>query len=171
MWLMKRLICLLSLWAPFGVMADTTARPLPPPPARTQPTATAPQPDVAARCAGAWKTAKAEQRLSPGMTYPAFLSACAKAGGPPSHAAPARIRDVLPRESKARAAATAAPNMHLATRRAAHPPTPKQKAAYARMRICGAQWKADKANGHIKTGQTWPAYWSACNKRLKKTPR
>ena len=36
----------------------------------------------------------------------------------------------------------------------------------ARERACGADWKADKAAG--KTGdQTWPQYWSDCNKRKK----
>jgi hypothetical protein len=40
-------------------------------------------------------------------------------------------------------------------------------AARERMRKCGAEWKEAKAAGKIEKGQTWPKYWSACNKRLK----
>jgi len=36
-----------------------------------------------------------------------------------------------------------------------------------RQKKCGAEWKAAKAAGKIEKGQTWPKYWSACNKRLK----
>ncbi len=36
-----------------------------------------------------------------------------------------------------------------------------------RQKKCGAEWKAAKASGKIEKGQTWPKYWSACNKRLK----
>ena len=39
--------------------------------------------------------------------------------------------------------------------------------ANAVQKECSAQWKADKAAGKIAPGQTWPQYWSACNKRLK----
>ena len=51
---------------------------------------------------------------------------------------------------------------------AANEPDGKQGrvAFVARERACGADWKADKAAG--KTGdQTWPQYWSDCNKRKK----
>ena len=37
----------------------------------------------------------------------------------------------------------------------------------ARQKKCGAEWKEAKAAGKIEKGQTWPKYWSACNKRLK----
>lgn len=40
-------------------------------------------------------------------------------------------------------------------------------AARERQKQCGVEWKADKAAGKIAKGQTWPKYWSACNKRLK----
>jgi hypothetical protein len=50
-------------------------------------------------------------------------------------------------------------------------PTRKVSAGAAAMRErqkkCGAEWKAAKAAGTIEKGQTWPKYWSACNKRLK----
>ena len=47
------------------------------------------------------------------------------------------------------------------------PLTAGQKAARARLKQCGAEWKAAKASGKIKKGEKWPQYWSACNKRLK----
>jgi hypothetical protein len=40
-------------------------------------------------------------------------------------------------------------------------------AMHARQKQCGTEWKAAKAAGTIEKGQTWPKYWSACNKRLK----
>jgi len=50
------------------------------------------------------------------------------------------------------------------TRRA---PSPAQAAMRERQRKCGAEWKEAKAAGKIEKGQTWPKFWSACNKRLK----
>jgi DNA uptake protein ComE-like DNA-binding protein len=47
------------------------------------------------------------------------------------------------------------------------PGTPGQQAAYKRIRMCGARWRAAKAAGEIPTSQKWPQYWSACNTRLK----
>ena len=47
------------------------------------------------------------------------------------------------------------------------PPTAGQLAARERAKKCGAEWKEAKAAGKIEKGQTWPKYWSACNKRLK----
>ncbi|HVX99543.1 MAG TPA: hypothetical protein VHA55_07105 [Pseudorhodoplanes sp.] len=44
---------------------------------------------------------------------------------------------------------------------------PGREAMVARERACGAEWKADKAAGKIPAGQTWPKYWSECNKRKK----
>ncbi|MBN8815600.1 MAG: hypothetical protein J0J06_09155 [Sphingomonas sp.] len=46
-------------------------------------------------------------------------------------------------------------------------PTAAQSAMYARERQCGAQWRADSAAKKVPAGQTWPQYWSACNKRMK----
>ena len=45
--------------------------------------------------------------------------------------------------------------------------SPGQAAMRERQKKCGAQWKEDKAAGKVAKGQTWPKYWSACNKRLK----
>ncbi len=44
---------------------------------------------------------------------------------------------------------------------------PGREAMVARERACGAEWKADKAAGKIPAGQTWPKYWSECDKRKK----
>ena len=46
-------------------------------------------------------------------------------------------------------------------------PSAGQAAMRERQKKCGAEWKAAKAAGKIEKGQTWPKYWSACNKRLK----
>ena len=37
----------------------------------------------------------------------------------------------------------------------------------ARLRTCAEQWREAKAAGLNEKGQSWPKYWSACNKRLK----
>jgi hypothetical protein len=47
------------------------------------------------------------------------------------------------------------------------PPSAAQLAERARMKKCGAEWKAAKAAGKVEKGMKWPQYWSACNKRLK----
>jgi hypothetical protein len=54
-----------------------------------------------------------------------------------------------------------------ATEKAKKPPTAGQIALRARLKKCGAEWRADKAAGKIEKGMKWPVYWSACNKRLK----
>jgi len=46
-------------------------------------------------------------------------------------------------------------------------PSAGQLAARERQKKCAAQWKEAKAGGKIEKGETWPKYWSACNKRLK----
>jgi len=45
--------------------------------------------------------------------------------------------------------------------------SPAQAAMRERQKKCGAEWKVAKAAGKTQKGQTWPQYWSACNKRLK----
>ena len=44
---------------------------------------------------------------------------------------------------------------------------PGRQAMIERERACGKEWREAKAAGQIEKGQTWPKYWSACNKRLK----
>jgi competence protein ComEA len=45
--------------------------------------------------------------------------------------------------------------------------TPGQVAAQKRIRMCGAKWRAAKAEDKIPAGLTWPQYWSQCNTALK----
>ena len=45
--------------------------------------------------------------------------------------------------------------------------TPGQLAAQKRIKMCGAKWRAAKADGKIPAGMTWPQYWSQCNTALK----
>lgn len=44
---------------------------------------------------------------------------------------------------------------------------PGRQAMVARERACGKEWREAKAAGRIQKGQTWPKYWSICNKRMK----
>ena len=45
--------------------------------------------------------------------------------------------------------------------------TPGQVAAQKRIRMCGAKWRAARADDKIPSGMTWPQYWSQCNTALK----
>ncbi|MDF2690082.1 MAG: hypothetical protein K0Q80_3048 [Microvirga sp.] len=40
-------------------------------------------------------------------------------------------------------------------------------AARERMSKCSLEWKEAKAGGKTAKDMKWPAFWSACNKRLK----
>ena len=42
-----------------------------------------------------------------------------------------------------------------------------RKAAQARQKQCGSEWKDVRAAGKIEKNMTWPKFYSACNKRLK----
>ncbi len=46
-------------------------------------------------------------------------------------------------------------------------PSAGQIAARDRQKKCAAEWKEAKAASKVEKGQTWPQFWSACNKRLK----
>lgn len=46
-------------------------------------------------------------------------------------------------------------------------PSTGRQAEVARIRACGAQWRTAKATGRTTNGETWPAFWSDCNKQLK----
>jgi curli biogenesis system outer membrane secretion channel CsgG len=67
----------------------------------------------------------------------------------------------------AQTAAAPAASEKSATDKPKKPISAGQAAMRERQKKCGAEWKADKAAGKIEKGQTWPKYWSACNKRLK----
>ncbi|MBB3020589.1 hypothetical protein FHR70_003675 [Microvirga lupini] len=46
-------------------------------------------------------------------------------------------------------------------------PSAAQVAARERMSKCSLEWKEAKAGGKVGKDMKWPAFWSACNKRLK----
>ena len=52
-------------------------------------------------------------------------------------------------------------------KKAKRTPTPAQQAMHARLKKCGAEWRAAKAAGKVEKGMKWPQYWRTCNKRLK----
>ena len=115
-------------------------------------------------CGAKYQAAKTAKTLPAGQTWNQFLAQCrgtvAKPAATPATkpAAPAAAAAAAPKPAKVAPAAKPA--------RTPGQATAAQQAMYARERQCGAQWKADKAAG--RTGsQTWPQYWSACNKRTK----
>ena len=119
--------------------------------------------NVMKTCGAKYQAAKTAKTLPAGQTWNQFLAQCraslpktaAVAPSPPVVAATAKPAPAPARVATAKPAKT--PGQ----------PTAAQAAMYARERQCGAQWRADKAAGKIPAGQTWPQYWSACNKRLK----
>ncbi|PPE81490.1 hypothetical protein C3941_01890 [Kaistia algarum] len=174
--------------------ADKTAPPpAEPPPAKTKAaakpaTAPAPADDMAATsgkgkspamaaCSDEWAKLKADGKVPAGQTWPKFWSQCAKdyAAAHPDEATPPKAKAA--KATKAddedlgaplpdpEVAAKVDPNKPAVTGK--REPTPGQKAAWARMRSCGAEWQAAKKAGTLATGAKWPQYWSDCNKRLK----
>ena len=120
--------------------------------------------DVMKVCGAKYQAAKTAKTLPAGQTWNQFLAQCrgtvAKPAATTAAAKPAPVAVPAAAAKPARAAPAAKPA------RAPSQATAAQQAMYARERQCGAQWKTDKAAG--RTGsQTWPQYWSACNKRMK----
>ena len=113
-------------------------------------------------CGAKYQAAKKANTLSAGQTWNLYLAQCrAGMAKPVAVAAPAK---------PAPAAATAKPARVVTPSKpatASGQPTAAQSAMYAREKQCGAQWKADKAAKKVPATQTWPQYWSACNKRMK----
>lgn len=97
-------------------------------------------------CGAKYQAAKTAKTLPAGETWNQYLAQCRGGTAKPAVVAPP-------------APAKPAP--------AAGQPSAAQTAMYARERQCGAQWKVDKAANKVSAGQTWPQYWSACNKHLK----
>ena len=111
-------------------------------------------------CGAKYQAAKTAKTLPAGETWNQFLAQCRG-----SLAKPAAV--VTPAAKPVPVAAK--PVRVVAAKPAATPgqPSAAQAAMYARERQCGAQWRADKAANKVAAGETWPQYWSACNKRLK----
>ena len=97
-------------------------------------------------CGAKYQAAKTANSLPAGQTWAQFLAQC---------------RASLPKPAVVAAPKPAGPAGPKPARSAA------QAATAQRQHQCGEQWKADKAAGKLTAGQTWPQYWSACNKRLK----
>jgi hypothetical protein len=77
---------------------------------------------------------------------------------------------LLPVVATAQTAAPAAKPAATKQEKAAKPAravSPGQAAMRERQKKCGAEWRDAKAAGKVQKGQTWPKFWSACNKRLK----
>jgi hypothetical protein len=119
---------------------------------------------TAKACEDEWKAGKATIQAS-GKKKKDFIAECrtgtaapaaAKPATPPTAATPAAAPPA------AVAPAPAAKSSPAATAKA----TDGKQAETARIKACGAEWKADKAAGKT-AGLTWPKYWSDCNKRKK----
>ncbi|MBO9581511.1 MAG: hypothetical protein J7498_11520 [Sphingobium sp.] len=106
-------------------------------------------------CGAKYQAAKKANQLPAGQTWNKYLAQC-RAGMKSATPAPASA-----------AASGAMSAAKPAVARSNGQPTPAQKAMYDRERQCGKMWQADKAAHKTPAGQTWPQYWSACNKRLK----
>ena len=102
-------------------------------------------------CGAKYREAKAAGTLAAGQTWLQFLAQC---------------RTSLPKAPADKPAAVGDDKTTLPAG-AKRPRSAAQTATASRQHQCGDEWKADKAAGKIAPGQTWPQYWSACNKRLK----
>jgi len=111
-------------------------------------------------CGAKYQAAKKTNQLPAGQTWNQYLAQC-RAGMKSAAPAPAAPKSTPAVASKAAAAAKPA------VARSNGQPSPAQKAMYDRERQCGKMWQADKAAHKTSAGETWPQYWSACNKRLK----
>lgn len=112
-------------------------------------------------CGAKYQAAKTAKTLPANQTWNQFLAQCraslAKPAAVTTPAKPAPAPAAKPAKVVAAKPAVKTPGQ----------PTAAQAAMYAREKQCGAQWRADKAAKKIPAGQTWPQYWSACNKRIK----
>lgn len=131
-----------------------------------------------AACSDQWAKLKADNKVPAGQTWPKFWSQCSKdyAAANPDEAAAtkpaAKSKAAKANDEELGAplpdpdvAAKADPNKPAVAGK--REPTPGQKAAWARMRSCGAEWQSEKKAGTLPAGAKWPQYWSDCNKRLK----
>ena len=104
-------------------------------------------------CGARYQAAKKANQLPAGQNWTHYLAQC-RAG--------------LAKPAAATAMSKPAPAVKpAAAKRPAGSPSAAQQAMVAREKQCGQMWKADKAAHKIAANQTWPQYWSACNKRVK----
>lgn len=103
-------------------------------------------------CNANYKAAKSGGTLK-GMKKKAFMTQCESGVAAPAAYAPAAVAPAASRPASAATGGTL---------------TPGRAAEHARIKQCGAQWKANKVQlVAANPGLTWPKYWSACNKQLK----
>ncbi len=112
-------------------------------------------------CSDQWAKLKADGKVPSGQTWPKFWSQCSKDYAA-AHADDEDLGAPLPDPEVAAKVDPAKP-----AAAGKKEPTAGQKAAWARMRSCGAEWQAKKAADKLPAGAKWPQYWSDCNKRLK----
>jgi hypothetical protein len=119
-------------------------------------------------CGAKYQAAKTAKTLPAGQTWNQYLAQC-RASLPKPAAVTTPAKPVVASAVKPAVAAKPAPTRVAVAKPPKTPgqPSPAQAAMYARERQCGAQYRADKAAGKLPAGQTWPQYWSACNKRMK----
>jgi hypothetical protein len=109
-------------------------------------------------CGAKYQAAKTAKTIPAGQTWSQYLAQCrASLPKPAAVTTPAKPAAAA---KPARVAVAKAP-------KTPGQPSPAQAAMYARERQCGAQYRAEKVAGKLPAGQTWPQYWSACNKRMK----
>jgi len=116
-------------------------------------------------CGAKYQAAKTAKSIPATETWNQYLAQCRASLAKPA-AVTAPVKPVPPVATKPAIAKPAVVTAKLAAKTPGQP-SPAQAAMYARERQCGAQYRADKAAKKIPAGQTWPQYWSACNKRMK----
>jgi hypothetical protein len=160
---------LMMMVLPVAGWTEASARPLTPAlqPSRTVSVEFSPS-QVTHICAEHWKQAKQNKAIQPGETWPKFLERCRSLKGEltPVGKISTTVTKVqaLPVQKSIRIVSGTTKKI---PSRKAHAESAKQNSLHERMRTCGAQWKKDKASGVVPSGQTWPAYWSTCNTRMK----
>lgn len=113
-------------------------------------------------CGAKYQAARTAKSIPATETWNQYLAQCrAGMAKPAAVVTPARPAAPAPAVKPAKVVAPAKPAA------ASGQPSAAQAAMYARERQCGAQWRADSAAKKVPAGQTWPQYWSACNKRMK----
>lgn len=112
-------------------------------------------------CGAKYQAARTAKTIPATETWNQFLAQCRGGMGKPAAVATPAKPAPAGAAKPARVLTPAKP----AT--ASGQPTAAQAAMYARERQCGTQWKADKAAKKVPASETWPQYWSACNKRMK----
>lgn len=152
------------------------------------PLASASAETVTQQCGEQYQAAKAGNTLN-GMKWPDFRADCsARLKANPAAAAAAAPGNPLkptPAAATAPAAPAAAPAAPAAapvpaepapapaatpatTTAAGKPVSPGRAAETARIKTCGAEWKANKATLVASTpGLKWPQYWHTCSARMK----